>query len=339
MNQYQRNCTELEEHACKWWPEHLVTLAGDANSLPVLIQTQDKFLSILNLADACRPESLFELIQTSHFAANLFLKHLMVLSDFGSEPIQRINKDFLSYFPERVLLYSVSGIQFSYKFIELPVKGILNNKKMNTDSLGMAKSCPITSLYADLITLLLFGSNAVDSTTSHIFSRCTVGSLLGNSNELKRFIKQRYIFVSRITGGTQANNLGNCAQVYVEKYLRSKLSHEYSIHNNGHIPNITHNSRTETTFDLVVEHKGKYVAIEISFQVTTNSVIERKAGQAQARYEAIENSGNYIAYIIDGAGNFQRKSALKTICQYSHCTVAYSDDEFSLLVNFILEKI
>lgn len=339
MNQYQRNCTELEGHACKWWPEHLVTLAGEANSIPVLIQTQDKFLSILNLADACRPESVFDLIHTSHFAANLFLKHLMVLSDFGSEPIQRINKDFMSYFPGRALLYSVSGIQYTYKFIELPVKGVLNNKKMGTDSPGITKSCPITPLYSDLITLLLFGSNAVDSTISHIFSKCTVGNLLGNFNELKRFIKQRYIFVSRITGGTQVNNLGNCAQIYVEKYLRSKLNTEYSIHNNGHIPNITHNSRTETTFDLVVEYKGKYVAIEISFQVTTNSVIERKAGQAQARYEAIENSGNYIAYILDGAGNFQRQSALKTICQYSHCTVAYSDDEFSLLVKFILEKI
>lgn len=107
----------------------------------------------------------------------------------------------------------------------------------------------------------------------------------------------------------------------------------------GHIPGITQNDRTETTFDLSVEHEGRYVGVEISFQVTTNSTIERKAGQAQARYEAVSRTGNYIAYIIDGAGNFQRTSALTTICQYSHCTVAYTDREFDVLVQFIQEKI
>ena len=96
---------------------------------------------------------------------------------------------------------------------------------------------------------------------------------------------------------------------------------------------------TETTFDLSVKHNDKYVGIEISFQVTTNSTIERKAGQAQARYKAVEESGNYIAYIIDGAGNFQRESALTSICQYSHCTVAYTDAEFDVLIEFIREKI
>ncbi|QFS47783.1 hypothetical protein [Nostoc sphaeroides] len=30
------------------------------------------------------------------------------------------------------------------------------------------------------------------------------------------------------------------------------------------------------------------VGIEVSFQVTTNSVIERKAGQAKSRFEQIE---------------------------------------------------
>ena len=88
-----------------------------------------------------------------------------------------------------------------------------------------------------------------------------------------------------------------------------------------------------------MEHNDKYVGIEISFQVTTNSTIERKAGQAQARYEAVDGTGHYIAYIIDGAGNFQRTSALTTICQYSHCTVAYTDSEFDVLINFIQEKI
>ena len=60
---------------------------------------------------------------------------------------------------------------------------------------------------------------------------------------------------------------------------------------------------------------------------------------AKARYDEVEKTGNFIAYIIDGAGNFQRESALTTICQYSHCTIAYTDKEFDVLIEFIREKI
>jgi len=79
----------------------------------------------------------------------------------------------------------------------------------------------------------------------------------------------------------------------------------------------------------------KYVAIEVSFQVTTNSVIERKGGQAKSRYEQIESAGHKIAYVIDGAGNFERRSAVENICSYSHCTVAFSETELEVLCNFM----
>lgn len=83
---------------------------------------------------------------------------------------------------------------------------------------------------------------------------------------------------------------------------------------------------------------NKYVAIEVCFQVTTNSVIERKAGQARSRYEQIEHAGHRIAYVLDGAGNFQRETALQTICAYSHCTVAFSRSELELLCTFLKEQ-
>jgi len=67
-----------------------------------------------------------------------------------------------------------------------------------------------------------------------------------------------------------------------------------------------------------------------------NSVIERKAGQAQSRYEQIERGGNRIAYVLDGAGNLhQRVSAVRAICENSHCNVAFSNDEFEVLCEFI----
>jgi len=39
----------------------------------------------------------------------------------------------------------------------------------------------------------------------------------------------------------------------------------------------------------------------------------------------------------DDAGNFQRQSAISTICNYSDCTVAYSEEEFKILSNWAKE--
>ena len=49
----------------------------------------------------------------------------------------------------------------------------------------------------------------------------------------------------------------------------------------------------------------------------------------------MHENGYKIAYIIDGAGNFQRSSAITRICQHSDCTIAYRKTEFQLLGNFI----
>jgi hypothetical protein len=49
----------------------------------------------------------------------------------------------------------------------------------------------------------------------------------------------------------------------------------------------------------------------------------------------MEAKGYKIAYVIDGAGNFQRVNAISTICSYSHCTVAFTPQELDVLVVFI----
>lgn len=87
-----------------------------------------------------------------------------------------------------------------------------------------------------------------------------------------------------------------------------------------------------------IESSSRKYGIEISFQVTTNSTIERKAGQAADRQRLMHSDGYSIAYIIDGAGNFQRRSAVSEICSHSDCTVAYSQEEFRILANWIKES-
>lgn len=190
---------------------------------------------------------------------------------------------------------------------------------MRTDVESILIAEELTTFYKDLVILLLFGSNLIDDQLAEIFSKCTVGNMMGNADELREFIKQRYIFVSRITGGAQANGLGNAAQVYAERYLQKELGADYVIKSNGHIPGISHNNRTETTFDLSIEHGGKYVGIEISFQVTTNSTIERKAGQARARYEAVNRAGHYIAWDICSGDQLEQEKVIWLPVLQTHC--------------------
>jgi hypothetical protein len=91
-------------------------------------------------------------------------------------------------------------------------------------------------------------------------------------------------------------------------------------------------------FDIVISKGKKLIGIEVSFQVTTNSTIERKAGQAADRFNLMHQDGYKISYVLDGAGNFQRSSALSTICSNSDCTVAYTQAEFKVLADWIKKE-
>lgn len=133
-DKYERTIDELETHACKWWPQEVRDEAQKVSILPVLLNSQEKFISILKLANKEEPLSLFSLIDASHFAYNLFLKHLILLVDFGSEPLQRINKDFREIFPNRKFVFDVGNGPFEYEFSALPIAGVLNNKRMKTDT-------------------------------------------------------------------------------------------------------------------------------------------------------------------------------------------------------------
>lgn len=185
--------------------------------------------------------------------------------------------------------------------------------------------------------LLLHGATSLgDTLPDALKEKCLVGSLIGRPDELSKFVKQNYIRISRQLGGATSNAMGQIAQAYVLEVLHEELP-GWKI-GPGKIPGISHNAgKTETSFDIVaVSPNGIYFGIEVSFQFTTNSVIERKAREAQARAELLHQAGHYICYVIDGAGNINiRENAVRTICQFSDCTVAYSRAEIGHLALFL----
>ena len=343
---YIRSIKELERVGCKWWPKEVRDEAMRVSILQYLIDTQEKFISLLTLADKSKPEKLFGLLDASEYEYHLFLKHLMLLTDVGSEPIQRINTSFKEIFPNNELVYKLGRKDYSYSFKSLPIKGKPNNEKMQVDTMeSLKKTCKDTDLCKDLIMLLIYGAASTTLRTRAILYKCNAFEFLGQEEKIKQYVRENYIRVSRIIAGKTATDLGNVAQVYALKYLSDKLGDNYNLVNNGTIPGVKLDDDKDATFDIVVDRKDdegrfkKYVGIEVSFQETSNSVVERKGREAQARFRNTNNQRCFVAYIIDGVGNFSRPAAMKDMCDNSHCNVAYTPSEFNLLIEFIKEKI
>ncbi len=339
---YARTFEQLESVASKFWPAELSEIESKLSIIPLLLKTQDQFINIIGV-ETPSLENLFTVIESASLPANLFLKHLVILADFGGEMLQRVSAEFETLFPSGELHYFWGDKQQTYKFRAAP-KQKFSNKALKIDGKELLNIHPLDELQKDAIALLLFGSahSAENQDVASALARCEIGEYLGKANELATFVKQRYIWVSRITGGATANNLGQIAQRFVADYISEHLDSEnVEVHHGGRLPNVTHTDSATgrmTSFDLVVTDGKKCVAIEVSFQVTTNSTIERKSGQAQTRYEQAEKAGHKIAYVLDGAGNFQRETALRTICSFSHCTVAFSRNELDILCQFLREQ-
>lgn len=335
MGQYNRTLAELSSHAVLHWPGELLAQQADASILPLLLETQDKFISLLNLADS-GPESWQNLLAHVEEINNpLFLKHLMVLSDLGGEALNKLTP-FSRYFQRNTMHYVWREQEYAYTF-HTQIKASLHNKSLRVDGRSLLQQYPLDTKMSDVVMLLLHGGTAFgDTLPEEIKTKCVIGSLLGEPEQVKTFVKQNYIRVSRQLSGASSNSLGNLAQEFVRNALLRELP-SWQI-GSGHIPGISHDDgNTETTFDLVVKSPGNiYFAIESSFQVTTNSVIERKAGQAKARADILHKAGHYMCYVIDGAGNINvRKRAVSLICQYSDCTVAFAPEEMQVLAQFL----
>jgi len=330
--------SELKSQAVNFWPLELAEKEKDASIIPHLIETQEKFISLLHVADS-HPHAWKDILpKTTQLPANLFLKHLMILSDIGGEKLQRFKTKLPSIFEEHIMSFTWKDKHYKYAFKTLDDETAWSNKHLAVDGSGLADGRALNDIMEDVITLLIHGAASTNEKLPQVIAdKCIIGAILGNKPALDKFVRQRYIWVSRITGGATANAMGQLAQDYVKHELQSMLPRwDFSKKNIGGISQT--GGRTNMTFDMVAEApSGKRCAIEVSFQFTTNSTIERKAGQAQSRQKLLYRKGHRIAYVIDGAGNFERRSAISTICRYSDCTVTFRDSEIRRLAKFLRE--
>ncbi|MEI6915763.1 MAG: restriction endonuclease [Armatimonadota bacterium] len=341
MNKYARTLEELTQFAVRYWPTVVTDKEDGLSILPRLFATQSKFISVLTLADKT-PDAWKNLVDVSEdMPANLFLKHLMVLSDFGGEALQKITP-FDNHFPDGRMQYLWREGDYEYVFRALTNGRRASNKCLRVDGCCFDKGYCLTPVMEDVIMFLLHGAtSAGDDLTVALKSKCTVGDYMGKPDELAAFVRQSYIRVSRQLAGAANNALGQITQDIVVQYLSEDLP-GWEVKRNGSIPGISINQgRTNAAFDVVTRSPGGiYFGVEVSFQFTGNSVIERKARDAQGLQQRLAESGHHICYVIDGAGNIDvRRSAVATICQFSDCTVAFSETEIRIMAQFMKESV
>lgn len=328
----------LQQDAIMWWPEDLKSAADELSPIPRLLETQDSLISVLQLTQSS-PTQFIDLLKESSLSANVFLKHLCVLADFGGEPIQRLGRSFDEIFDQKngssIMQFTWKGDEHTYFFKDLPTTG-LNTTKLTISNSDLAKERNgLSAIQEDMAMILIHGANSTSAPDGQL-DKCIIGDHMGDKELLERFIRERYIWVSRQTSGATANSLGQVLQQKTAEKLKQLTDDKISICSNKKIKLSGYEKPEGMPFDVVAEGPtGQKVGIEVSFQVTTNSTIERKAGQAANRQQLMHGDGHNIAYIIDGAGNFQRHTAITNIYEHSDLTVNYSEESILKLASWI----
>ena len=195
---YPRNVEELKENAVVYWPSEIAEKERNSSVIPLLLATQDHFISVLHLADK-DPYAWTQLLSlTDALYPNLFLKHLCILSDIGGESLKRFatelpmefaNEDFQFIFRDKIYEYTLKSLFARTKW---------SNQSLGLDGEGLLQPRDLTQGIRDVSILILFGSLSINTLPEEIENKCIIGSMLGDKRQLEKYIKERYIWVSRI---------------------------------------------------------------------------------------------------------------------------------------------
>jgi hypothetical protein len=239
--------------------------------------------------------------------------------------------------------YEWQSGSYDYTFRDTTNRKI-SSSAIHTDTNQLIIDHKLNDKMGDLCMLLLHGSMSTNSEkfeNPELLSRCNIGQYLGDQAGLLAHAQQLYLSVGNQATGAGANARGQALQTFVASILREDLPlvEGWRI-GSGYISGVQAAPDRETTFDLVVHGPdGKITGVEVSFQETTNSTIERKAREARDVQAQLHAKGHALAFVLDGVGNIRiRRRAAATICANSDCTVGFSRPELRVLANFLRER-
>ena len=330
---YQRTAKALEDVAVLWWPQDLREEVA-LNSPNLLLRATFSDFKVFLQNAPTNPLDFQDYVFACTLGSNMLLKHLMIFNDYAGEPIQRLHAQRHNLFPN---VSDGLSILWNMEELTLDIDAFLTNtKRLNNSSLkidgpSLATPTEHTELNVALATVLAYGAFSSKPEAAEVLFRCDAATWFGRSEELDKHFEQRYLDVNRSVGGAQSNSLGQILQRRVKSAIEKRYQGFDEILYNGTIEI----KGDKLTSDIFIRKGKRAIGIEVAFQETTNSVIERKGTDAHKRRELLNSKGIASVYVLDGIGNFQRQSAITKLCDNSDCTVAFSDSEFDVLVDFI----
>jgi len=135
-----RKIDDLEKHAAKFWPTVLTQREQKASIIPRLIESQEKFIGLLYVADRS-PTSWKDALETTKgMPANLFLKHLIVLSDVSGESLNRYRTDIRKFFPNGTMTFRWRDVEHNHKFCSLEKYRTWTNGTLKVGGAGLTQS-------------------------------------------------------------------------------------------------------------------------------------------------------------------------------------------------------
>jgi len=200
-------------------------------------------------------------------------------------------------------------------------------KNLNNGAIAKANQ----KLMTDILNILCYASQSKEFSDFYTFQNCKLALLAGNHDLLEQHLLSLIVRSNSQIKQKRAVDFGNQLEKYIKKSINPTLT-ELQI-------NYAHDSRYNgQQFDIVLQKNDKHAIIEIAFQETTNSVLERKGKQAKnGLFEQIDKNGDRLIFVVDGAGYFKRTRALNDLITYSHLTCNVSQSGLNQLIQFLKE--
>ncbi|WP_223553890.1 hypothetical protein [Lysinibacillus sphaericus] len=316
-----------------FWSEELVGkqneqgLVNELLSISSLIQQTLLNSSVTSLIDSLKN---LKYEDENRVPRSLILKSLMILLDVSAEILDRVG---LYCYHNGISELNTSNGTFNLKKFGPDFnKGLSNEniyKLANTDE----------DFFEDVLTFMLYAYNSQEFSKYITFANFKLATLVGNPTALTNFYLNRTIENSSQIKQLRAVVFGNSLQTNVKNQILDALN----IYGVQEAPANRYVDGKQ--FDLVLckpeenlpPEQWKWVIMEVAFQETTNSVIERKASQAQLIYRTLEETNHKLVYLIDGAGFVKRHKVTSTIYENTHFTTTANPAYFNGLIDFLIE--
>lgn len=324
----------IERTALGTWPDAIRKQASRDQIFEHHSQFVDQLLSL-----DLRPNQLRKSLHNVDMPFPMFLKHLMILADFGGEPLRLIHQRRMHIFQNaksRVayLIIKRRGRKFRLQIREFHRKPRFDLKALGVTPEELLSRSPATELQVDTALILLTGHESTNSVLSGQLANSRVGDAVrkhrGNTSAFNSFLCTRYLEVSSQVRGAKSNRLGQIMQRNIQSVLQKELGSNY----------IFGKKIGKKSYDIVIQKapgssgpgSKKSVAIEVLFQETTNSTIERKGNLARA---GRRSKGVARCFVIDGYGAFKRESAVKKMIAQSDFSSNANPQQLKLLARFV----